>query len=202
MNLSDLTHISFLEDQDDTHLYKHYHSEIICQQHMSHHEYKYCRYEHMTFEETSFDNGYFMDTIFYKCDLSNVRFDTCMFRHVIFKDCKLVGTDFSDSVFDDVTMENCLCRYANFGFMKNKSVSFIDTNLESASFVEVQMNKTSFKDCILRRCEFHHSHLHNIDISSCDIEELLTTPQDIKGAIIDYTQAASLIYLLEVKVKQ
>ena len=53
MNLSDLTHISFLEDQDDTHLYKHYHSEIICQQHISHHEYKYCRYEHMTFEEAA-----------------------------------------------------------------------------------------------------------------------------------------------------
>ena len=50
--------------------------------------------------------------------------NTTLFRHVQFQNCKLMGTDFAESLFDNVTFKDCLCHFANFAFMNNKTVQF------------------------------------------------------------------------------
>ena len=75
-------------------------------------------------------------------------------------------------------------------------------DLYQASIIETNLKKTTFHECNLQQCEIQHASLYQIDLSSCDLTNLITTVEDIQGAIIDSFQAASLIHLLKVKIKQ
>jgi len=113
-----------------------------------------------------------------------------------------MGTDFSESVYDNVSIKDCLCRFANFAFMKNKEVQFINCDFQNASIIETNLKKTVFQECAFHQCEVQHSSFYNIDLSNCDLSNIITTPEDIRGAIIESYQASSLIHLLRVKVKE
>lgn len=85
--------------------------------------------------------------------------------------------------------------------MNNKTVQFHQCSLHNASFIETKMNKTSFQECDLTQCEFLHAPLYKTDLSSCQIEGIITSPEDIRGAMINSFQAIDLIHLLNVKIK-
>ncbi len=90
----------------------------------------------------------------------------------------------------------------NLSFMKNKEVQFVSCDFSNASILETRLNQTSFDDCQLRQCEFLHSSLYKVDLSTCQLDGILISPQDIQGAIIDSYQSSSLIHLLKVSFKQ
>ena len=90
-----------------------------------------------------------------------------------------------------ILLKDCLCRFANFTFMKNKEVHFEHCDLYQASIIETNLKKTTFHECNLQQCEIQHASLYQIDLSSCDLTNLITTVEDIQGAIIDSFQAAS-----------
>lgn len=181
---------------------KHFINEILCQCHYSHHEIKNCCFETITCEDCKEEDSYFLDVIFKNCDLSNMQFYGCLFRRVQFINCKLMGTDFSESVFDNVVMKDCSCRFANFAFMKNKETVYQACDFKQASIIETNLKKTSFIECSFNQCELQHASLHQIDLSSCDLNNIITTPEDIRGAIIYSYQASSLIHLLRVQIKE
>lgn len=113
-----------------------------------------------------------------------------------------MGTDFSDSLFDDVRIQECLCCFANFSFMRNKVVQFQQCDLTNASIIETNLKKTTFDECVFCQCEILHSSLYHIDLSTCYLDNIITSPQDIQGAIINEYQSSSLIHLLKVKIKE
>jgi len=49
--------------------------------------------------------------------------------------------------------------------------------------------------------QFFKTSLKGIDLSTCKIERVAVSIEDIKGAIIDQFQAIDLLYLLGVKIK-
>jgi hypothetical protein len=180
---------------------KYYHDDCLFDHHILNKEFKNCYFEDCQFQDISFENCFFIHVTFKNCDLSNIKINASLLRNTQFSHCKLLGTDFSESVFDTIKINDSICRFANFSFMKNKIVSFQDCDLSNASIIETKLNKTHFSQCCLSQCEILHSSLYHIDLSSCDIQNIMTSPQDISGAIIDEYQAASLIHLLNVKIK-
>lgn len=182
--------------------YCHYQNDVLFDRHEDSKEFKNCLFESVSFQDVSFEDSYFIDVIFKDCDLSNIKFLATLFRRVQFINCKLLGTDFSESLFDQVLFKDCQCGFANFAFMKNKETHFINCDLHNASIIETNLNKTKFNECSLIQCEIQHSPLYNIDLSTCNLTNIITTPQDIQGAIIDSFQASSLIHLLRVKIKE
>ncbi|WP_028043594.1 pentapeptide repeat-containing protein [Candidatus Stoquefichus massiliensis] len=181
---------------------KHFNNDFIFDSKQSHHEIKNCLFEGVTFEECQEEDSYFLDVVFQNCDLSNMKFYSCLFRRVQFMNCKLMGTDFSESVFDQVNMKDCLCKFANFAFMKNKETVYQLCDFTQASIIETNLKKSSFIECSFNQCELQHASLSQIDLSTCDLNNIITTPEDIRGAIIDSYQAASLIHLLRVQIKE
>lgn len=181
--------------------YRHYQNQALTSIHENNKEFKQCLLEGINFEDTIFDNCYFIDVTFKNCDLSNIKFYSCLFRRAQFINCKCLGSDFSESMFDNIIMIDSLCGFANFAFMKNKEVHFSNCDFQNASFLETQLNKTTYDECSFIECEFHHSSLYNVDLSTCRLDGIITTPSDIQGAIIDSYQASSLIHLLKIKVK-
>ncbi len=189
----------FLNDIDLS--YKHYENDSISAITKTNFECKECCFKNIYMQESIFENSYFLNVIFQNCDFSNIQFLNTLFRNVQFINCKLVGSDFSDSMFDHVTIKESLCRFANFSYMNNKLTKFINCDLTNASITETKLNKTKFQECHLEQCEIFHSSLNNVDLSTSYINHIITSPEDIRGAIIDINQAEDLIHLLKVKLK-
>ena len=191
--------------QDDIHLesvsYKQYQSDVLFDIHEHVIEFKNCVFESVSMQDVDLENSYFVDCIFKDCDLSNIKILSTLLRRVQFINCKLLGTDFSESVFDDVLLKQCECGFANFSFMKNKEVHMNECRLYNASIIETHLKKTTFQNCSFEQCEVLHSSLYNIDLSTCELSGISTTPQDIQGALITRLQAEDLIHLLGVKIK-
>ena len=49
---------------------------------------------------------------------------------------------------------------------------------------------------------FLHASLKNIDLSTCLIEAIEASVQDVSGAIIDEMQSSAFIHLLNIKIKE
>lgn len=56
--------------------------------------------------------------------------------------------------------------------------------------------------CGYSKTSFIHAPLKNVDLSTCLIEAIEATPQDVSGAIIDEMQASAFIHLLNIKIKE
>lgn len=181
--------------------YHYYNNDCLIDKNLSNIEFRDCYFEECSFLDITFTNCYFIHICFQNCDLSNIHLTSSLFRNVTFINCKLMGTDFSESLFDNVILKDNLCHFANFAFMKNKKVEFKHCDLSHASIVETELKKTKFIECIFHQCEILHSSLYQIDLSTCQLDNIITTPQDIQGAIISEFQASALIHLLKVKVK-
>lgn len=190
-----------LSIHNDLNQYQSYENDCLLDVYRNAVEYNYCVFDGCQLQDVTFENSYFINVIFKDCDLSNIRFHSSLFRKTKFVNCKLMGTDFAESLFDDVRLKDCQCHFANFSMMKNKIVSFDNCDFTQASFIETQLKKTKFKECSFYDCEVFHSSLYHVDLSSCDLTHIITSLEDISGAIINRYQAESLIHLLKVQIK-
>lgn len=166
-----------------------------------HLEVRDCLFDHTYFDHLNLANGYLLDVSFIGCDLSNVKFDHTLFRRVSFKDCKLSGADFSESMLDHVLFDDCRMNYVNFSATKIKALHFKKCDLTYASIMECDLKKADFEQCNLTKAELLHSSLYQKDLSSCEIEGIMLSFDDLKGAIVSPTQALALSSLLGIQIK-
>ena len=78
---------------------------------------------------------------------------------------------------------------------------FKDTLLKNGYFQENKTKSIYFNNVDLMQAQFLKTSLNKIDLSSCKIEGIAISIEDIKGAIIEPFQAVDLMYLIGVKVK-
>ena len=74
-------------------------------------------------------------------------------------------------------------------------------SLHNASFIETKMNKTSFQECDLLNVNFFMLHYIKQIYHHVRLKGIMTSPEDIRGAMINSFQAIDLIHLLNVKIK-
>lgn len=79
---------------------------------------------------------------------------------------------------------------------------FNQCDLSQAVFQDTTLIKTKYKECRMIQTSFIHAPLKNIDLSTCLIEAIEATHQDVSGAIIDEMQASAFIHLLNIKIKE
>ena len=68
-------------------------------------------------------------------------------------------------------------------------------------FFNVQTKNIYFNNVDLTQAQLFKTSLNKIDLSSCKIEGIAISIEDIKGATIEPFQAVDLMYLIGVKVK-
>ena len=124
-----------------------------------------------------------------------------------FNENKLVAEKYEkDAVYDladdQVIFNDCLCHFANFSFMRNKETLFNKCDLSQAVFQDTTLTKTKYKECRMIQTTFLHASLKNIDLSTCLIEAIEASVQDVSGAIIDEMQSSAFIHLLNIKIKE
>ena len=83
---------------------------------------------------------------------------------------------------------------------KIKEFNCQDTDLNISSFFSLTLKKVYFDNVNMTNMEIEETLLAGIDLSTCTISGLKTTPSCIKGVKINFVQAMELVSLLGIIV--
>lgn len=169
-------------------------------------EYAYKSITNCTFSQIQFDAcklkaTHFTDVRFENCDLSNISFAESSLFRVEFISCKLVGANLSETILNHISMQDCNARYLNLSMSKINQARFSACDLRNSDINDCKLTSIAFSNCELIETEFSHTPLKGIDLSDSHIEGMHVNLPDIRGAIVNTSQAMDLISLLGLKIK-
>lgn len=160
---------------------------------------KNCTFHHCSFEKSSF-----VDVVFQSCDLSNSKFAGAYFERCRFVSCKCLGVDMSDTIVKQTTFEQSNIQYSYFNETKMTDVLFDHIDFTQSSMVESTLKRFIALDCKFVKNNFFKTMLATVDFTNNELVAPIvsTPPIELKGAIVNMVQAANLIGLWGVIVKQ
>ena len=159
-----------------------------------------CKFDHCIFSKCNLERFDGMDLLFDHCDLSNLDLSHAVFHRCIFIDCRLTGADFTNTTFRNTTFQNCSAAYFNGACSSFKQCAFIQCDLSNSSFNDCEQQHLIFQECNLNQCEFHHTKMNCVDLSTSTIEGILLSLDTIKGMKVNQEQAISLVALLGIEI--
>lgn len=154
-----------------------------------------------SFLECTFDNVVFNHVVFSHVDLSNVNFTNCGLHHCQFIDCKMVGLSFVDSVLKSTTLQNIVGKYMGISYSKMEDCSILDSDLTEARILDVKRTKFILENVNLKGTEFNMVSLSGVDLSTCNLENILMDAKYLRGAILGFNQMVELAPILGIKLK-
>lgn len=160
-----------------------------------------CTFSHVQFNACRLKATHFTDVRFENCDLSNISFaESALFR-VEFISCKLVGTNLAETVLNHLTLKDCNARYINLSMSKINQARFSVCDLRNSDINDCKLTSIAFENCELIEAEFSHTPLKGIDLSDSHIEGIHINLPDVRGAIVNTSQALNLTSLLGIRIK-
>jgi uncharacterized protein YjbI with pentapeptide repeats len=157
-----------------------------------------------TCHKCSFEKASFIDVLFQACDFSNSNFQGAYFQRCKFVSCKCVGADMAGAFCKDTIFEDTNLRYANFNTAKFNGVQFDHVDFTEASMAEAKLARFTAEESKFIRNDFSKTLLKGVDFSSNEFiaPTVSIPPVELRGISIDMFQAADLVGLLGVKIKQ
>lgn len=159
-----------------------------------------CKFVKIDFHLLNLKNVFFCDCIFEHVDCSNLEFYKSNFTRCQFIDCKMIGTSFIDSILVDVAFQSSLLRYGNFSNCKFHHISFVKTDCSQATFHYLNVKDLSISESRLDDAEFLEASLNLVDLSDSSISGIVTDLKSLKGAKVNFEQAASLAQILGITI--
>lgn len=170
------------------------------------------------------DGTVFENVVFRSCTFERVNLSNCTFTDVLFSGCRFVRCDLGRSWLNRVDFRSCSAPGLSFLKGRLTGVSLVDsqlayadlseatvdqlvaseTKLSEASFHATKLRHLALDRCDLSRATFFRTSLSGVDLSSCDISGLRVSSdlRELRGAVIDPDQAAELMGLLGIKIKE
>jgi uncharacterized protein YjbI with pentapeptide repeats len=134
------------------------------------------------------------------CDLANIRAHRMVLVRVEFIDCRIAGLSTSAVDWEDVFIQNGDMRYAQFQGGRFRSCEFDGCNWEEADLQNADLSGSVFRSCNLARADFHGAKLLNTDLRKSEVEGMLVGINDLRGGIVDPSQAMVFARLLELQI--
>ena len=157
-------------------------------------------FQHVLFNLARFSAFRGLDCLFEVCDLSGSNWDKARFQRVLFKDCKLFNTQFLEANFENLLLQDCKADHAVFALAHFKAARMDKCSLKGASFVEADLRGMVFHECDLTGADLRNAKLEGVDFRTAIIDGIQVGPQDLKGVLIQPTQAVQVVGLLGVQV--
>lgn len=164
-------------------------------------EFEHCEFDNIILQSITIEKVTFRNVKFTQCNFSNTVFNECTFIKCEFYNCKITGCNFIENILYNVTFQDVNASYASLSMSSIDKCLFKDTLLKNGYFQETKTKSIYFNNVDLMQAQFLKTSLNKIDLSSCKIEGIAISIEDIKGAIIEPFQAVDLMYLIGVKVK-
>jgi len=154
------------------------------------------------FHRCAFKNASFVDVVFYSCDFSNSKFTDTYFERCQFFCCKCIGVDMSHTIIKQTAVEQSNFQYASFDKTKMSDVLFDHSDLTEVSITEAKLKKFTARGSKLIKNNFLKTALTAIDFTETDFSmpTVSMPPVELKGAVINMSQAADLISMWGVVV--
>jgi uncharacterized protein YjbI with pentapeptide repeats len=141
------------------------------------------------------------DVRFAGCDFANLETRGLSLIRVEFISCRMTGFRADEADCQDLLIREGDQRYSQFRFGKFKSAEFDSCNFTEADFYGSDLSGSLFKRCNLRSAEMNKVKLLNADLRGSLIEGLQLNAEDIRGAVVDPSQAMMLALLLKIRIE-
>ena len=136
------------------------------------------------------------------CDLTGADAEQARLQRVTFNGCRLLGLQLVEVHCEDVVFHDCTMEGAIFASATFKAVRFENCNLHEVIFTEADLTNVVFQRCNLTHTDLRGSKLAGADLRESIINGMQVGAPELKGAIIDPTQAVQVVSLLGVVVKE
>lgn len=136
-----------------------------------------------------------------RCDLANLETRYLTLNRVEFVDCRMTGLRAGEANCEDVLLSAGDQRYCQFRFSRFKSAEFDSCNFAEADFQGTDLSGAIFRKCRLENAEMSKVRLLNADLRGSLVEGLHLNAEDIRGAVVDASQAMTLASLLGIRIE-
>ncbi len=162
-----------------------------------------CVFENCSFRNCNFEKASFIDVIFESCDFSNSKLHSAYFLRCRFIGCKCVGVDMCETYIKQTTFEQSNFQYSYFDRTNITDVSFDNIDFTESSMAESKLKRFEATGCKFIKNNFFKTMLTSIDFTrNVFVMPIVSSPPaELKGAIVDMFQAADLIRIWGVIVR-
>ena len=121
-----------------------------------------------------------------------------------FRSCSAPGLTFLKGRLTGVTMADCQIAYCDFSEATVEHLAAVETNLMEANVYSTRLRHVALDRCDLTRATVFRASLSGMDLSTCEIAGIRVSSDlhELRGAVISPDQAAELMGLLGIKIKE
>lgn len=133
-------------------------------------------------------------------DFSGATWDNPRLRRVEFKGCRFLGMQIGEAQLEDVLFNDCIMDGVLFTSMVCKGVRFEKCVMRSAVLEESNLTGVVFHKCDLSHASLRGSILFDGDLRNTILDGVQAYPKDVRGVIIEPSQAVQIVSLLGVRI--
>jgi fluoroquinolone resistance protein len=180
-------------------------------------EFKNIDYSEKTLRNRDFNKCKFIDCYFTQSDLRTNNFDNCFFencnftmtvvegvgfRDATFKSCKILGVDFSQcNIFlFSFHFDNCIMDYCTFYGRKLKKTNFVHCLLKNVDFSETDLTSSVFSNSDLTGAMFSNTLLEKVDFRTATNFSIDPEFNRLKKAKFSAFQLEGLLYKYQLEI--
>ena len=158
-----------------------------------------CTFDGVSLANCTFTDVLFSGCRFIRCDMGKSWLNRCDFRS-----CSAPGLTFLKGRLTGVTMADCQIAYCDFSEATVEHLAAVETNLMEANVYSTRLRHVALDRCDLTRATVFRASLSGMDLSTCEIAGIRVSSDlhELRGAVISPDQAAELMGLLGIKIKE
>jgi uncharacterized protein YjbI with pentapeptide repeats len=157
--------------------------------------------ERVSLANSTFGSVVLKDVRLVSCDLANLETRSLSLLRVEFINCRMTGFRAGEARCQDIFISEGDQRYAQFRYSKFKSAEFDSCNFGEADFQGTDLSGSVFRRCDLRNAEMSKAKLLDADLRGSQIEGLQLNAEDIRGVVVDLSQAMVFAPLLGIRIE-
>lgn len=140
------------------------------------------------------------DSRFAGCNLANAIWHNLACARVEFASCRMTGFSTLEALFHDTVFRDCKLDLAQFYKAKMRGVRFEECPLMGADFRAADVTGVAFVRCDLSNTDFTGAMLAGADLRGCQTDGMRAGPDELRGAIVDETQALALVRAMGITI--
>lgn len=164
-------------------------------------DYINCYFENIDFANKNIIGVVFDNCIFNNCNFNNAKIDDSSFIKTNISLSKLVGINISNSTIKDSHILDCNISYSIVSDLKINNVRIEEVNFSNTNFYDLKLKNIENINVNLSDSEIFTS-LNGIDLTNCNISNIKTKIEYLKGAKVHLEQAIDLIKYLGVEISK
>jgi uncharacterized protein YjbI with pentapeptide repeats len=136
-----------------------------------------------------------------ECNFSNLDAFESFWLRIEISDSKLTGLKLNSSTLEDIFIQNSNSQFLQMRFSKAVRLYCESCNLRGSDFENTDLSGCKFINCDLSEAEFSGCTLKGADLRGSNLEKIKIGVKEIKGAIVNTSQALFLSGLLGIDIR-